>query len=106
MSDFIKIFFVQVSSVPILHWSKIYSFLCIFEVTSFTSFYLKKNIWKAIEANNYTWNKYLSKRNIFLFIYELFLSQVIDNFPTGRVKVWWVDGHTSMCWPQDLYKVI
>ncbi|KAM3964473.1 LOW QUALITY PROTEIN: (E3-independent) E2 ubiquitin-conjugating enzyme UBE2O [Aphomia sociella] len=31
--------------------------------------------------------------------------QVIDNFPTGRVKVWWVDGHTSMCWPQDLYKV-
>ncbi|KOB65933.1 Ubiquitin-conjugating enzyme E2 O, partial [Operophtera brumata] len=30
---------------------------------------------------------------------------VIDNFPTGRVKVWWVDGHTSMCWPQDLYKV-
>ncbi|XP_026747607.1 (E3-independent) E2 ubiquitin-conjugating enzyme [Trichoplusia ni] len=31
--------------------------------------------------------------------------QVIDNFPSGRVKVWWVDGHTSMCWPQDLYKV-
>ncbi|KAJ2946154.1 hypothetical protein O0L34_g5085 [Tuta absoluta] len=31
--------------------------------------------------------------------------QVIDNFPAGRVKVWWVDGHTSMCWPQDLYKV-
>ncbi|XP_037293692.1 (E3-independent) E2 ubiquitin-conjugating enzyme isoform X3 [Manduca sexta] len=31
--------------------------------------------------------------------------QVIDNYPTGRVKVWWVDGHTSMCWPQDLYKV-
>ncbi|XP_028043776.1 (E3-independent) E2 ubiquitin-conjugating enzyme isoform X1 [Bombyx mandarina] len=31
--------------------------------------------------------------------------QVIDNFPTGRVKVWWVDGHISMCWPQDLYKV-
>ncbi|CAH0719513.1 unnamed protein product, partial [Brenthis ino] len=31
--------------------------------------------------------------------------QVIDNFPTGRVKVWWVDGHMSMCWPQDLYKV-
>ncbi|KAH9631978.1 hypothetical protein HF086_000315 [Spodoptera exigua] len=30
--------------------------------------------------------------------------QVIDNFPSGRVKVWWVDGHTSMCWPQDLYK--
>ncbi|KAI8435762.1 hypothetical protein MSG28_003996 [Choristoneura fumiferana] len=32
--------------------------------------------------------------------------QVIDNFPSGRVKVWWVDGHTSMCWPQDLYKVV
>ncbi|XP_063534146.1 (E3-independent) E2 ubiquitin-conjugating enzyme UBE2O [Cydia strobilella] len=31
--------------------------------------------------------------------------QVIDNFPSGRVKVWWVDGHLSMCWPQDLYKV-
>ncbi|XP_063380866.1 (E3-independent) E2 ubiquitin-conjugating enzyme UBE2O [Cydia fagiglandana] len=31
--------------------------------------------------------------------------QVIDNFPSGRVKVWWVDGHMSMCWPQDLYKV-
>ncbi|GBP38405.1 hypothetical protein EVAR_28202_1 [Eumeta japonica] len=31
--------------------------------------------------------------------------QVIDNFPSGLVKVWWVDGHTSMCWPQDLYKV-
>lgn len=21
-----------------------------------------------------------------------------------QVKVWWVDGHISMCWPQDLYK--
>lgn len=20
------------------------------------------------------------------------------------MKVWWVDGHISMCWPQDLYK--
>ncbi|KAK0174078.1 hypothetical protein PV328_007194 [Microctonus aethiopoides] len=31
--------------------------------------------------------------------------QVLDNYPEGRVKVWWVDGHVSMCWPQDLYKV-
>lgn len=31
--------------------------------------------------------------------------QVLDNYPEGRVKVWWVDGHISMCWPQDLYKV-
>ncbi|XP_014238160.1 (E3-independent) E2 ubiquitin-conjugating enzyme UBE2O [Trichogramma pretiosum] len=31
--------------------------------------------------------------------------QVLDNFPEGRVKVWWVDGHVSMCWPQDLYKI-
>lgn len=21
-----------------------------------------------------------------------------------QVRVWWVDGHISMCWPQDLYK--
>ncbi|KAL0279305.1 UNVERIFIED_CONTAM: hypothetical protein PYX00_000896 [Menopon gallinae] len=31
--------------------------------------------------------------------------QVLDNYPEGRVHVWWVDGHVSMCWPQDLYKV-
>ncbi|XP_071444818.1 (E3-independent) E2 ubiquitin-conjugating enzyme UBE2O isoform X1 [Hetaerina americana] len=31
--------------------------------------------------------------------------QVLDNYPEGRVQVWWVDGHVSMCWPQDLYKV-
>lgn len=31
--------------------------------------------------------------------------QVLDNYPEGRVKVWWIDGHISMCWPQDLYKV-
>ncbi|BES98249.1 Ubiquitin-conjugating enzyme [Nesidiocoris tenuis] len=31
--------------------------------------------------------------------------QVLDNYPEGRVKVWWVEGHVSMCWPQDLYKV-
>ncbi|CAD6215584.1 GSCOCG00000396001-RA-CDS [Cotesia congregata] len=31
--------------------------------------------------------------------------QVLDNYPEGSVKVWWVDGHVSMCWPQDLYKV-
>ncbi|XP_031831737.1 (E3-independent) E2 ubiquitin-conjugating enzyme [Nomia melanderi] len=31
--------------------------------------------------------------------------QVLDNYPEGQVKVWWVDGHVSMCWPQDLYKV-
>lgn len=31
--------------------------------------------------------------------------QVIDNYPEGKVKVWWVDGHTSMCWPQDLFEV-
>uniref|UniRef100_A0A1B6CR24 UBC core domain-containing protein n=2 Tax=Clastoptera arizonana TaxID=38151 RepID=A0A1B6CR24_9HEMI len=31
--------------------------------------------------------------------------QVLDNYPEGRVRVWWVDGHISMCWPQDLYKV-
>lgn len=30
---------------------------------------------------------------------------MLDNYPEGRVKVWWVDGHVSMCWPQDLYKV-
>ncbi|XP_054281969.1 (E3-independent) E2 ubiquitin-conjugating enzyme UBE2O-like isoform X2 [Macrosteles quadrilineatus] len=31
--------------------------------------------------------------------------QVLDNYPEGKVRVWWVDGHVSMCWPQDLYKV-
>nr|CAD7596442.1 unnamed protein product [Timema genevievae] len=31
--------------------------------------------------------------------------QVLDNYPEGVVRVWWVDGHVSMCWPQDLYKV-
>ncbi|KAF6201935.1 hypothetical protein GE061_004331 [Apolygus lucorum] len=31
--------------------------------------------------------------------------QVLDNYPEGRVRVWWVEGHVSMCWPQDLYKV-
>lgn len=30
---------------------------------------------------------------------------MLDNYPEGRVYVWWVDGHVSMCWPQDLYKV-
>lgn len=32
--------------------------------------------------------------------------QVVDNYPEGRVKVWWVDGHSSLCWPQDLFEVI
>lgn len=31
--------------------------------------------------------------------------QVIDNFCDGYVKVWWVDGHISNCWPQDLFEV-
>uniref|UniRef100_A0A0K8ULW2 Ubiquitin-conjugating enzyme E2 O n=1 Tax=Bactrocera latifrons TaxID=174628 RepID=A0A0K8ULW2_BACLA len=31
--------------------------------------------------------------------------QIIDNFVDGRAKVWWVDGHISMCWPQDLFEV-
>lgn len=31
--------------------------------------------------------------------------QIIDNFIDGRAKVWWVDGHISMCWPQDLFEV-
>lgn len=33
------------------------------------------------------------------------VGQVIDNYAEGRVKVWWVDGHISMCWPQDLFEV-
>ncbi|XP_058812642.1 (E3-independent) E2 ubiquitin-conjugating enzyme [Topomyia yanbarensis] len=31
--------------------------------------------------------------------------QVIDNYPNGMVKVWWVDDHVSMCWPQDIFEV-
>ncbi|KAG0729200.1 (E3-independent) E2 ubiquitin-conjugating enzyme UBE2O [Chionoecetes opilio] len=34
-----------------------------------------------------------------------FTGQVLDNFPTGEVSVWWVDGQKSVCYPQDLYKV-
>lgn len=33
------------------------------------------------------------------------VGQVVDNYPDGRVKVWWVDDHYSMCWPQDLFEV-
>lgn len=29
----------------------------------------------------------------------------MDNFCDGYVKVWWVDGHVSNCWPQDLFEV-
>lgn len=31
--------------------------------------------------------------------------QVIDNYPDGMVNVWWVDGHSSLSWPQDLFEV-
>ena len=35
--------------------------------------------------------------------------QILNNIllsPSSlKVRVWWVDGHISMCWPQDLYKV-
>jgi ubiquitin-conjugating enzyme E2 O len=31
--------------------------------------------------------------------------QVVDNYPEGRVRVWWVDGTITMCWPQDLFEV-
>lgn len=31
--------------------------------------------------------------------------QVSDNYPEGKVKVWWVDNTTTMCWPQDLFEV-
>ena len=31
--------------------------------------------------------------------------QIVDNYIDGRVKVWWVDGHIGMCWPQDLFEV-
>ncbi|KRF83602.1 (E3-independent) E2 ubiquitin-conjugating enzyme UBE2O isoform X2 [Drosophila virilis] len=31
--------------------------------------------------------------------------QVIDNFPDGRVRVWWVNGHITMCYPQDLFEI-
>ncbi|XP_076068516.1 (E3-independent) E2 ubiquitin-conjugating enzyme UBE2O isoform X2 [Oratosquilla oratoria] len=31
--------------------------------------------------------------------------QVLDNYPSGEVLVWWVSGETSVCYPQDLYKV-
>lgn len=31
--------------------------------------------------------------------------QVIDNYPNGMVKVWWVNDHVSMCWPQDIFEV-
>ncbi|EDW84363.1 uncharacterized protein Dwil_GK14098 [Drosophila willistoni] len=31
--------------------------------------------------------------------------QVIENFPDGRVRVWWVKGHITMCYPQDLFEI-
>lgn len=31
--------------------------------------------------------------------------QVVDNYPEGKVKVWWVNNSISMCWPQDLFEV-
>ncbi|KAH8419184.1 hypothetical protein KR222_009243 [Zaprionus bogoriensis] len=31
--------------------------------------------------------------------------QVIDNFPDGRVRVWWAKGHITMCYPQDLFEL-
>lgn len=31
--------------------------------------------------------------------------QIIDNYVEGKIKVWWIDGHVSMCWPQDLFEV-
>ena len=31
--------------------------------------------------------------------------QVLDNYSSGQIKVWWGDGRTSFVWPQDLYKV-
>ena len=32
--------------------------------------------------------------------------QVLDNYTSGQVLVWWANNTTSACWPQDLYKVI
>ncbi|XP_002137019.3 (E3-independent) E2 ubiquitin-conjugating enzyme UBE2O isoform X1 [Drosophila pseudoobscura] len=31
--------------------------------------------------------------------------QVVDNFPDGRVRVWWAMGHITMCYPQDLFEI-
>ncbi|KAI8045129.1 hypothetical protein M5D96_001308 [Drosophila gunungcola] len=31
--------------------------------------------------------------------------QVIDNYPDGRVRVWWAKGHITMCYPQDLFEI-
>ncbi len=31
--------------------------------------------------------------------------QVLDNYPSGQVLVWWSDGRESFCWPQDLFKI-
>ena len=31
--------------------------------------------------------------------------QVLDNYPSGQVLVWWANNSTSYCWPQDLYKI-
>ncbi|KAH8337681.1 hypothetical protein KR074_006570 [Drosophila pseudoananassae] len=31
--------------------------------------------------------------------------QVIDNFPDGRVRVWWAKGHITMSYPQDLFEI-
>ncbi|KAI5698747.1 hypothetical protein M8J75_011563 [Diaphorina citri] len=36
---------------------------------------------------------------------RVYVGQVMDNFPEGQIKVWWVDGSITSVWPQDLYKI-
>jgi len=31
--------------------------------------------------------------------------QVLDNHQTGKVEVWWSEGQTTLCWPQELYRI-
>ncbi|CAG7714167.1 unnamed protein product [Allacma fusca] len=31
--------------------------------------------------------------------------QILDNYPDGQVRVWWANGSTSSCWPQDLFRL-
>ena len=31
--------------------------------------------------------------------------QILDNYPDGQVRVWWANGMTSSCWPQDLFRL-
>lgn len=31
--------------------------------------------------------------------------QVLDNYPSGQIRVWWANDVETECWPQDLFRI-